>query len=334
MKCTSYRHISHYSVISLDLFMCRHKNNWLRNGASLRKHLRTCCDITGIPKVVLADSSCCYHSRYLEFTQNTLGQYEYIAWQHGYWVSVTDNGICLTFDSVAYPGIFSGWGGGVQQTQLRTEGRENEDLGRQPPNQGFHPICKWMNPIFLLGFYGCIFHGTGNSAQLWQNFGISGGGGGIETPKQSSVRPWFAWLKKSLPRWTNKNLRSGKFIISLATNKVCVLWQHKKYSYNRSTDYRPLFNWYPGLTCFVIYHHSSSSILFIVIVLLLFLFPSLVMKYSVASWNFGSSMYEVVSKIFRTGSAIYTAVVVGWSTGPNRPNCEFRVLLRRFAAIA
>jgi hypothetical protein len=37
--------------------------------------------------------------------------------------------------------------------------------------------------------------------------------------------------------------------------------------------------------------------------------------------------YEVVSKIFRTGAAIYTAVVIARSTGPNRPNCEFRVLL-------
>jgi hypothetical protein len=46
------------------------------------------------------------------------------------------------------------------------------------------------------------------------------------------------------------------------------------------------------------------------------------------SWN------EVVSKIFRTGAAIYTALVVARSTGPNRPNCEFRVLLRRFAATA
>jgi hypothetical protein len=42
--------------------------------------------------------------------------------------------------------------------------------------------------------------------------------------------------------------------------------------------------------------------------------------------------YEVVSKIFRNGPAIYTADVVARSTGPNRPNCEFRVLLRRFAA--
>jgi hypothetical protein len=38
--------------------------------------------------------------------------------------------------------------------------------------------------------------------------------------------------------------------------------------------------------------------------------------------------YEVVSKIFRTGAAIYTAVVVARSTGPKRPNCEFWVLLR------
>jgi hypothetical protein len=44
--------------------------------------------------------------------------------------------------------------------------------------------------------------------------------------------------------------------------------------------------------------------------------------------------YEVVSKIFRTRAAIYTAVVLARSTGPNRPNCEFWVLLRRFAATA
>jgi hypothetical protein len=35
----------------------------------------------------------------------------------------------------------------------------------------------------------------------------------------------------------------------------------------------------------------------------------------------------VTSKIFRFGAAIYTAVVVARSTGPNRPNCEFRFLL-------
>jgi hypothetical protein len=31
--------------------------------------------------------------------------------------------------------------------------------------------------MFLLGCYTCIFHGTGNLAQLCQNFGISGAGG-------------------------------------------------------------------------------------------------------------------------------------------------------------
>jgi hypothetical protein len=33
-----------------------------------------------------------------------------------------------------------------------------------------------VKPVFLLGGYGCIFYGTGNSAQLCQNFGISGEG--------------------------------------------------------------------------------------------------------------------------------------------------------------
>jgi hypothetical protein len=33
-----------------------------------------------------------------------------------------------------------------------------------------------VKPVFLLGCYGCIFHGTGNSAQLCQNFGILGEG--------------------------------------------------------------------------------------------------------------------------------------------------------------
>jgi len=36
--------------------------------------------------------------------------------------------------AVAYPGIlFGGGGGGVQQIQLRTEERENEDLGAVAP---------------------------------------------------------------------------------------------------------------------------------------------------------------------------------------------------------
>jgi hypothetical protein len=34
------------------------------------------------------------------------------------------------------------FGGGVQQIQLRTEGRENGDLGAVAPSKGFHSICK------------------------------------------------------------------------------------------------------------------------------------------------------------------------------------------------
>jgi hypothetical protein len=33
-----------------------------------------------------------------------------------------------------------------------------------------------MKSVFLLGCYGCIFHGTGNLARLCHNFGIPGGG--------------------------------------------------------------------------------------------------------------------------------------------------------------
>jgi hypothetical protein len=80
------------------------------------------------------------------------------------------------FGGGVYTGIFRG--GGVQQIKLRTEGRENGDRGSVAPSEGLHSLCKWMKPIFWLGCYGCIFHGTGNSAQLWQNFGISRGGGG------------------------------------------------------------------------------------------------------------------------------------------------------------
>jgi hypothetical protein len=41
--------------------------------------------------------------------------------------------------------------GGVQQIQLKTEGRENRDRRRKPPSQGFRPISKGENPVFLLG---------------------------------------------------------------------------------------------------------------------------------------------------------------------------------------
>jgi hypothetical protein len=87
---------------------------------------------------------------------------------------------------VAYPGIFFG---GFQQIQLRTEGRENGDLGALAPESGV-PL-NLQSGSTLSNFwdvevcYGCIFHGTGNSAQLCQNFGISGG---FEPPPKPSPR--------------------------------------------------------------------------------------------------------------------------------------------------
>jgi hypothetical protein len=43
--------------------------------------------------------------------------------------------------TVGYAGIFSERGG-VQQIQLRTEGRENGNLGAVAPSQGFRSTCK------------------------------------------------------------------------------------------------------------------------------------------------------------------------------------------------
>jgi hypothetical protein len=71
---------------------------------------------------------------------------------------------------VAYPGIF--FLEGVQQIQLRTQGRENRDLGAVAPYSGVLPNFKTTENRILISF---IFHGTGNSVQLYPNFGISGG---------------------------------------------------------------------------------------------------------------------------------------------------------------
>jgi hypothetical protein len=89
------------------------------------------------------------------------------------------------FFSRVTPGIFSlgGVGGRGQQIQLRTEGRENGDLGAVAPKSGVPLNLQWVKPVFWLGCYGRISHGTGNSAQLCQNFGILGGGGLNPTTK-------------------------------------------------------------------------------------------------------------------------------------------------------
>ena len=54
--------------------------------------------------------------------------------------------------------------------------------------RAFHETTqKCVKAVFLLGCYGCIFHGTRNLAQLCQNFGISGGG--LNTPTQPNPHP-------------------------------------------------------------------------------------------------------------------------------------------------
>jgi hypothetical protein len=71
-------------------------------------------------------------------------------------------------------GIFFGGGGGFNKFSWGQRVERTGIWGRKPPSQGFHSICKWVKPVFWLGYYGCIFHGTGNSPRLCKNLGISG----------------------------------------------------------------------------------------------------------------------------------------------------------------
>jgi hypothetical protein len=73
--------------------------------------------------------------------------------------------------------------GGVQQIQL-TEGRENRDLGAVAPQSGDPPNLQVGETCIIITFLRCIFHGTGNSARLCQNFGINSGG--FEPPNPPS----------------------------------------------------------------------------------------------------------------------------------------------------
>jgi hypothetical protein len=77
---------------------------------------------------------------------------------------------------------------GVQQIVEDRGQRQRGYGGGSPLVKGSAQFAR-VKPVFLLGYYGCVFHGTGNSAQLCQNFGISGMGvGGFEPPKPPSVR--------------------------------------------------------------------------------------------------------------------------------------------------
>jgi hypothetical protein len=85
--------------------------------------------------------------------------------------------------------------GGGSTNSVKDRGQRERGSGGG--SQGFLSICKWVKPVFWC--YGCIFHGTGNSAQLWQTLGISGGGGGgtHQTPSPT------------VPHWTHKTTKPG-----------------------------------------------------------------------------------------------------------------------------
>jgi hypothetical protein len=63
--------------------------------------------------------------------------------------------------------IFGG-GGGFNKFSWQSAERTGV-WGRQPPNQGFRSICKWVKSVFLLGcrLLRMYFHGTGNSIRVW-----------------------------------------------------------------------------------------------------------------------------------------------------------------------
>jgi hypothetical protein len=156
---------------------------------------------------------------------------------------------------VAYSGIFSCWGGGGGERVyfedfFLGEGRFNKFScgqgaermvvwGGSPPCQGFHTICKWMKRRFCLGWYGCIFHGTGSSAQRPQNFWISGGGGGVvwtSKPLPSSVRHclWPTWRYKVFLYYKRRSFLKSitehkMFTSSFSTTCIWKIFHSKKY---------------------------------------------------------------------------------------------------------
>jgi hypothetical protein len=77
---------------------------------------------------------------------------------------------------------FFWWGEGVNQFSWRQRIERMEIWERSSPSQGFRLICNWVKPVFLLGCYECIFHGSENLSMLCQNFGIWGEGLNTSTP--------------------------------------------------------------------------------------------------------------------------------------------------------
>jgi hypothetical protein len=94
-----------------------------------------------------------------------------------------------TCTSVAYPEIFFRKEWGFNKFSWRQRAERTGIWGRKAPSQGYRLICKWVTHVFLLGCHGSIFRGTGNSVQLYQNYGISLGGGGWLKPQTPHGRP-------------------------------------------------------------------------------------------------------------------------------------------------
>jgi hypothetical protein len=101
------------------------------------------------------------------------------------------------------PRNFSGGGGGgVKKNKVSTQGPQPGGVGVVAPSSGV-PLNLQSGSTFssfrdVEGCYGCIFHGTVNSAQLCQNFGISVGRG-FEHPEPLPPRyatgcdPPYCW---------------------------------------------------------------------------------------------------------------------------------------------
>jgi hypothetical protein len=147
--------------------------------------------------------------------------------------SESPNNISLRWEQWRTQNFCSG-GGSTNSVDNRGQ-RERRSGGGSPPSHGFRTIFKWVKPVFLLGCYGCIFHGTGNSAQLCQNFGISGGGGcehpqtPLDTPLDGrEPLPRFrpqACLQHAIPATTSSNHSPSS---SCQVKDTCNCWDTVK----------------------------------------------------------------------------------------------------------
>jgi hypothetical protein len=86
--------------------------------------------------------------------------------------------------------------------------REWGSGGSSPLVRGSAQFANEWN-TFLLGCYRCIFHGTGNSVQLCQNFGISRGGG-VEPPNPTQYTNGCA--RTTVSRFARHNLTRQIFL--------------------------------------------------------------------------------------------------------------------------